>query len=104
MFLTATWGQTMNESTKNAILACITKQGKFKGTFKRTLPRPGVERAAWLGVMLVFNPYKVGIGAVMMLTDDQRVVMDDATLWAENNQHLRFADRDRGTLETLGAW
>lgn len=94
----------MNESTKNAILACITKQGKFKGTFKRTLPRPGVERAAWLGVMLVFNPYKVGMGAVMMLTADQREIMDQATTWADNNKHLRFADRDRASLETWGAW
>ena len=94
----------MNETTKQAILSCITKQGKFKGTFKRTLPKPGPERAAWLGVMLVFNPYKVGMGAIMMLAADQREIMDQATTWADNNKHLRFADRDRASLETWGVW
>ncbi len=95
----------MQEKTKQAILGCVVQRGKFKGTFRRTKPkRMSLEHAAWVGVMVVFNPYKVSMMDYMLMNEEEREVCKEAEAWADANKHLRYADRDRGTLEELGVW
>lgn len=96
---------TISQETKQAILDCIATRGKHKGQIKANAPHSStLAYAAWQGLMLVFNPYKASIAGMIFMNDQQRIVMREAETWAENNKALRFLDRDRASLETLGVW
>lgn len=69
----------------------------------RTRPK-GIRGFAWLGLVSAWNPYKLSIGSLMFADNDERAMFDSASLWAERNKQLRGADRDRLSLETMGAW
>lgn len=96
---------TLSEQTRLAILDCIATRGKHKGQIKAQAPRANtLAYAAWQGMMLVFNPYKASIAGMLFMSDLQREVMREAETWAETNKHLRYLERNRASLESLGAW
>lgn len=96
---------TLSEQTKQAILDCVSTRGKHKGQIKAQAPKSNtLAYAAWQGMMLVFNPYKASIAGIIFMTNEQRQVMNEAEHWAETNKHLRYLDRDRANLESIGAW
>lgn len=87
------------------IAECYATRGKFKGKLKASPPPSGsLAYAAWQGMMLSWNPHKFSIAGLMGMSDEQREVYREVEAWAERNHHLRFADRDRAALETMGAW
>jgi hypothetical protein len=95
----------LSDKTKQAIIDCIATRGKHKGQLKANPPRSTtLAYAAWQGLVLTFNPYKASIGGIIFMTDEQREVMREAEAWAEANKALRYLDRDRASLESLGAW
>lgn len=96
---------TLSDKTKQAMLDCIATKGKHKGQLKAQAPRSNtLAYAAWQGLMLTFNPYKASIGGIIFMSEEQREVMREAEAWAELNKHLRYLDRDRASLESMGAW
>lgn len=95
----------LNDTAKEALKACIATRGPHKGKLKANAPPSNsLAYAAWQGAMLSWNPFKASIAGIMFMSDEQRAVMRNVETWADANKHLRFADRDRAALETIGAW
>jgi len=95
----------LSEKTKQAILDCISTRGKHKGQIKAQAPKANtLAYAAYQALMLEFNPYRASIFGLIMLSDEQREVYNEALSWAEKHKHLRFLERNRASLESLGVW
>ena len=95
----------LTNEARIAMSECVVTRGAKKGLLKATAPPSRtMAYAAWQGLMMVFNPYKVSISGMMFMSEEQRVIMRNCEAWAEEHKHLRFADRDRAALETMGVW
>ena len=88
----------------DAIDAALVSRGKNKGILKAKCPPTGTDAAAaWQALMGYANPYKLGMGHIMLFNDRQNAIyraIDDAL----KGQDLRGFDRDRVALELMGAW
>ena len=97
----------MTDRIKAALAAAIATRGPRKGHLKASCPPMGSDAAiAWQAAMMIVNPYKVSIGQLMFLSDDQRAFFDAVTVHVEGKHSavLRCLDRDRMRLEMMGAW
>ena len=88
----------------DAIAAACVSRGKRKGCLLASCP-PATSNAAiaWQALMMKANPYKVSLGQLLFMTDEQRA-MYDAIANAIANVDVRGMDKDRIALEGLGAW
>ena len=99
----------MTEATRilEAIKAATCQSGPNKGRLLKRSPgyaNPDAA-AAWQALTLEANPYKVSIGAVMMMSGEQRQIFDEVRrIVTENHIDVRALDRDRVALESLGVW
>ena len=93
----------MNTETAELVKGLLLKNKDGSMRIRKTKPK-GLAGAAWLGCMAAWNPYKLSIGAVLFLDQEERAVFDEVSKWAENHPELRGLDRDRLALEQLGAW
>ena len=83
--------------------ACISR-GKRKGALKASCPPTGSNAAAaWQALMIKANPYKVSLGQILFMGDDQRAIYDAITA-AIADVDVRGMYKDRVALEELGAW
>lgn len=95
----------LSENARRALMECVATRGKHKGQLKASAPPSRtLAYAAWQGAMMSWNPYKASIAGMMFMSGEQRTVMNEVVAWCDANKHLRFADRDRAALETLGVW
>jgi hypothetical protein len=92
------------ERVNAAVRGALVSRGPSKGMLKSSPPRHGTDAyAAWQALVLCANPYKVSIGGLMMMGNDQREVYEVVLAWAESRD-VRGLDRDRVALEQMGAW
>ena len=95
---------TLSNKAAKALYDAVAQSGKHKGMLKaKAPPASSLAYAAWQGAQMVCNPYKVSIAGMMWLTDEQREVMREVEQ-AFEAIGLKSLDRDRNTLEHLGAW
>ena len=61
--------------------------------------------AMWQACMMIANPYKVGMGHMILMSDDQRAFYEACQEWADQRANvLRRLDHDRVALERWGVW
>ena len=97
--------RALSDKAIDAIFEATVTRGKRKGSLKANAPRSStMAYAAWQGAMLSINPYKASIGGLMFMSAEQRAVCAEVTAFFDENPQLRFADRDRRALESLGVW
>jgi hypothetical protein len=88
----------------DAIAAACVSRGKRKGCLLASCP-PATSNAAiaWQALMMKANPYKVSIGQLLFMAEEQRAIYDAITD-AIADVDVRGMDKDRIALEGLGAW
>jgi hypothetical protein len=97
----------LSETAKTALAQCYAARGPHKGQLLARCPNSRtLAAAAWQGAMIVCNPYRVSIGAMLFMTDEQRAVREEITAHFERlpKDHLILAERNREALESLGVW
>lgn len=97
----------ISEQAGRALQQAVCKQGKNKGRLLASPPPAALPgHAAWMGAMMSINPYKVKIGGVMLMNEEQRALMKEITALFDAMPaawKVRL-DRDRFALEQLGVW
>ena len=91
----------LTEEETKAIARAIARSGKNKGRLKSRAPSrwdPPLATAAWLAIQP--NPFKTGVGAILMIADEHRPFWErlSAVPWPS------VLDADRAALEGLGVW
>jgi hypothetical protein len=97
----------LSDTARVALAQCFATRGKHKGQLLARCPRSdSMAAAAWQGAMSIVNPYKLGIGVLMFMTQEQRTVYNEiAGHFARMpKDHAILADRDREALEAWGVW
>lgn len=98
----------ISEQAGRALQGACYKNGPHKGRLLKTAPREKMARAAWYGAQSVCNPYKLSIGAIMFMADEERAIYREVESIFDAMQAAGWRpeglDRDRYVLETLGAW
>ena len=84
----------------------IATRGKRKGMLKAKCPPMGTDGALmWQACMMNANPYKVGMGHLILMNKECRDFFMVCQAWADERASvLRHLDRDRVALEDLGVW
>jgi hypothetical protein len=98
---------TLSDTARNALAQCYATRGKHRGQLLARCPRSNtLAAAAWQGAMLVCNPYRASIGALLFMTPEQRAVRDEVLAHFESlpKAYLVMAERNREALESLGVW
>ncbi len=97
----------LSDTAKAALTACYATRGKHKGQLLAKCPRSDtMAAAAWQGAMLVVNPYRASIGAMLFMSPEQKAIRDEivAHFEALPKAYLIMAERNREALESLGVW
>jgi hypothetical protein len=97
----------LSETAKAALAACFATRGKHKGKLLAKCPLSTTPAAAaWQGAMAVVNPYKLGIGTLLFMTDAQRAIFEEVEAHFKSmpRDYANGSDRDREALERLGVW
>jgi hypothetical protein len=97
----------LSDTAKTALSQCYATRGKHKGQLLSRCPDSrSLAAAAWQGAMLVCNPYRASIGALLFMSAEQRAVRDEivAHFDALPKAYLVMAERNREALESLGVW
>ncbi len=97
----------LSPQAKEALTLCYATRGKHRGQLLAKCPRSNtLAAAAWQGAMLVCNPYKASIGALIFMTDAQKDIRDEIVAHFDKlpREYQIMAQRDRETLEALGVW
>ncbi len=98
---------TLSLKAKEALTLCYATRGKHRGQLLAKCPRSDtLAAAAWQGAMLVCNPFKASIGAMLFMNAEQRAINAEIMEHFERlpREHMIMAQRDRETLENLGVW
>jgi hypothetical protein len=97
----------LSDTASTALDACYATRGKHKGhLLAKCPPSQTLAAAAWQGAMLVCNPYKASIAALMFMSAEQRAIFEEVKAYFDAIpvwQRIK-ADRDRAALERLGVW
>ena len=97
----------LSDKARQALAEAYATRGKHRGQLlAKCPPSETLAAAAWQGAMLVVNPYKCGIGTMLFMSAEQKVVRDEITAHFEAlpREYQIMAQRDRETLERLGVW
>jgi hypothetical protein len=97
----------LSDKAREALAAAYATRGKHRGQLLARCPRSDtLAAAAWQGVMLSVNPFKVSIAASLVFTEEQRAIAAEITAHFDSLPHAYriMAQRDRYALEKLGAW
>lgn len=89
-----------------ALKDAVATRGPRKGYLKASAPKSNtLSYAAWQAGMMAFNPYKVSIYGLMVMSEEQREVYDELVKIFDAAKARGFhMDKDREALEKLGAW
>lgn len=97
----------LSDTAREALRACYATRGKHRGQLLARCPRSDtLAAAAWQGAMLVCNPYRASIGAMLFMSPKQKAVRDEVLAHFESlpRDYMILAQRDREALEALGVW
>jgi hypothetical protein len=97
----------LSDTAREALAACYATRGKHRGQLLAKCPRSDtLAAAAWQGAILVCNPYRASIGAMLFMSAEQKAVRDEvlAHFEAMPKDYLIMAERNREALERWGAW
>lgn len=96
---------TLSDKAAAALQAAVASKGKSKGLLlAKAPPSRTLAYAAWMGAQIVCNPFKVSIGGVMFLSDEQREVYREVEAALSGVRPRPRLDSDRNALESLGVW
>jgi hypothetical protein len=70
------WPDDLPEGTREALLSACAKRGKYEGFVLSNPPKDGSRRAAWEALMMTLAPVRVSIGAVLMMTQEEKALYD----------------------------
>jgi hypothetical protein len=91
----------VSEAVDNAIAT----RGKNKGQLKAKCPPVNTPAAAaWLAMMSIANPYKVGMAQMLFMDADNRKVYEAVKSACEKVDQVVNLDSDRAALEAAGVW
>ncbi len=97
----------LSDTARDALAQAYATRGKHRGQLLAKCPRSHtLAAAAWQGAMLIVNPYRASIGAMLFMSAEQRAVRDEvmAHFEALPRDYQILAQRDREALERLGVW
>jgi hypothetical protein len=97
----------LSDTAREALRGAYASKGKHRGQLLARCPRAGTAAAAaWQGAMIVCNPYLVGIGAIMLMSAEQRAIFEEvkAHFDALPREYQILAQRDREALESWGVF
>ena len=98
----------ISEQAGQALYKACYKNGPHKGRLLKNPPKDPIARAAWYGAQSVCNPYKLSIGALLFMPDNEREIYREVEKIFDDMKAAGWRpeglDRDRYTLEMLGAW
>ena len=99
----------LSDTAKQAIIGAIASRGPKKGMLKAKCPPMGTDAAvAWQALMMEANPYKTGMGHILLMPDGPRAIWNEVANWIDAQKasgvDFRGLDRDRVALEHLGVW
>jgi hypothetical protein len=94
------------QDLKQALIEAIASKGPNKGQLKSKCPKVGTfGSAAWNAIQSFANPYKVGMCHVFFMNEDKRKVYHFIMRFIKIKKiDVRFLDRDRVILESIGIW
>lgn len=90
----------LSDNERDGIKRAFTSKGPYKGYLKKSMPKRDntLARACWLALQP--NVYKISIGAVFMLSDDERATHDKLNKYPMP----AILDKDMSNLKQMGAW
>jgi hypothetical protein len=97
----------LSDAARAALAACYATRGEHRGQLLAKCPPSNtLAAAAWQGAMLVCNPYRASISAMLFMSTEQRAIRDEIVAHFESlpREYLIMAERNREALETLGVW
>lgn len=97
----------LSDKARDALAQCYATRGKHRGQLLAKCPHSStLAAAAWQGAMLVVNPYRASIGAMLFMSAEQREVRDEIVAHFESlpREYQIMAERNREALENLGVW
>lgn len=96
----------LSPEDETALKAAIGKKGKYAGYLLAKCPSGDAAAAAWQGAVMACNPYKVSIGKVLFMSEDNRKLMERITVALDRvpKAELINLDYDRQSLTELGVW
>ena len=97
----------LSDTARNALAQCYATRGKHRGQLLARCPASTtLAAAAWQGAMLVCNPYRASIGAMLFMSAEQKAIRDEIVAHFESlpREYLIMAERNREALEALGVW
>jgi len=97
----------LSDIAKQALAGAYATRGPHRGQLLARCPKSDtLAAAAWQGAMLVCNPFKASIGAMLFMNEEQRAIRNEVMKHFETlpREYLILAQRDREALETLGVW
>jgi len=99
--------KTLSSEARQAIDATLATKGPYKGRIARKAPRATtLAYAARQALLMRINPFKVSIGGIMFMDEQQKLIYAEITKWltTQPDRELNALDKDRSELETLGVW
>lgn len=97
----------LSDNARTALAGAYATRGKHRGQLlARCPPSSTLAAAAWQGAMLVVNPYRASIGAMLFMSPEQKAIRDEVLAHFESLPHayLVMAEHNRESLEALGVW
>jgi hypothetical protein len=98
---------TLSDTAREALKGAYATRGKHRGQLLARCPRSDtMAAAAWQGAMAICNPYKLGIGVLLFMTEEQRAIFEEiqAHFRTLPRAYQIMAQRDREALTRLGVW
>jgi len=94
----------ISEKAALALKEAVASNGKHKGLLlSKAPPSRSLAYAAWQAAQLCCNPYKVSIAGMILMSDEQHEIYNEILAIFEG-LGIKSLDRDRNSLERLGAW
>lgn len=91
----------LTEQDKEHIKSAFGVRGQYAGYLTKNKPnnnKKPMAAAAWLAMQP--NGYKISIGAIMFLSDEQKALYDKL----DKFKYPAWLDRDKEILSNLGVW
>ena len=90
----------LSDDEKTGILKAFSSRGKYAGYLKKDCPKRDntLARAVWLAIQP--NVYKISIGSVFMLPDNERATHDKLNKF----DFPAMLDKDMQALQNMGVW
>ena len=92
-----------NPRLRAAVAGALVSRGKGAGQLKAKCPPMGTDSAlAWQALILVANPFKAGMGHLMLCRDHD--FLAECQAYVDTLRGVETLDRDRRALTRMGAW